>query len=243
MKTNTLGRRALIVGVASSILSPGLALAQNGFAGFRNDLQSVRGDGFGPVVAPKPIVIETPASTAVRNGVLEPLRSPASQAGGAAYGDWRSGLLQGDRTLLVRRNGGPAERVTYINRDGSMNVDGYRRMCWLMRDVRADVFAQMDIDLMDMMCGLQRWAAHNGVHSVVTVTSGLRTDKTNSSTEGAAKNSLHKEGRAVDFIMDGIRSGQLGAMVSTYRSKGGTGIYLDKNFVHADTGRTRTWRG
>lgn len=243
MKSNTLGRRALVLGVASSILSPGLAFAQNGFSGFRNDLQSVRGDGFGPVTTPKPIVIESPASTTVRNGVLEPLRSPVIQSGAAVYGDWRSGLLQGDRTLLVRRSGGPAERVTYFNRDGSLNVDGYRRMCWLMRDVRANVVAQMDIDLMDMMCGLQRWAAHNGVNSVVTVTSGLRTDKTNSNTEGAAKNSLHKDGRAVDFIMDGIRSGQLGAMVGAFRSNGGTGIYLAKNFVHADTGRTRTWRG
>jgi len=130
-----------------------------------------------------------------------------------------------------------------VNRDGTLNIDGYRRMCYLMRDVRANATAAMDIDLMDMLCGLQRWAAHNGVSSVIALTSGLRTESTNAATEGAAKNSLHKQGRAVDFVMEGIRGGQLGAMVSAYNTGGGTGIYLARNFVHADTGRPRVWRG
>lgn len=78
---------------------------------------------------------------------------------------------------------------------------------------------------------------------MIALTSGLRTEGTNASTEGAAKNSLHKQGRAVDFVMEGIRGGQLGAMVSAYNTGGGTGIYLARNFVHADTGRPRVWRG
>lgn len=43
--------------------------------------------------------------------------------------------------------------------------------------------------------------------------------------------------------MSGIRSGQLGAMVSANNLDGGTGIYLAKGFVHADTVRPRVWRG
>lgn len=78
-----------------------------------------------------------------------------------------------------------------INCDGTLNLDGCRKLCWLTRDARADGVGNMDLELFDMLCGLQRWAAHNGVSTVVNVTSGLRTEKTNAAIEGAARNSLH----------------------------------------------------
>lgn len=243
-----LNRRGFILaGCAAAVSLPSVVLAQDGFSAFRNDLQQGQGNGFNTpgaiqVDAPsRTIVIETPASTQIRRGVVEQRTHVVRPD--AAH-DWRQGLLHGDRTVRVRRGGGAVETITYVNRDGTLNVDGYQRMCWLLRDVRGgNAVIQMDLGVMDLVCGLQRWAAHNGVESIVTLTSGFRSDKTNARTEGAVKDSLHTQGRAIDFLMGGIRSRQLGAMVSTFNSKGGTGIYLAKNFVHADTGRARVWRG
>ncbi|WP_137917040.1 DUF882 domain-containing protein [Hydrogenophaga sp. 2FB] len=248
MMEKAVSRRGLILfGCAAVVASPAVVLAQDGFGQFRNDLQTGGGNGFSNPEArrtdpgSRTIVIETPSSADLRGRLIEP-KAQVLRPG--VSNDWRQGLLHGDRTVKARRGGGAVETITYVNRDGSLNVAGYQRMCWLLRDVRGgDAVIQMDLGVMDLVCGLQRWAAYNGVESIITFTSGLRGDKTNARTEGAVKDSLHKKGRAIDFVMGGIRAGQLGAMVSTFNSRGGTGIYLAKNFVHADTGRPRVWRG
>jgi len=157
--------------------------------------------------------------------------------------DWRVGLLQGQRSVKVRRGALAPENIVYLNSDGSINYPGFVRLCWLMRDVRAEKVVSMDINLFDIICGLQRWASFNGVDSVVIITSGYRSEHTNGSTEGAVKNSLHLKGRALDFVMQGISSQSLGAMVRTFNGHGGTGIYIGKGFVHADTGPSRIWMG
>lgn len=161
----------------------------------------------------------------------------------AAQSDWRQRLLSGQRSVVVRRGGLTPETIVYLNSDGSLNYPGYVRLCWLMRDVRADQTVSMDLELMNIICGLQRWARYNGVESVINITSGFRTTNTNATTEGASKNSMHIQGRALDFVMQGIRSAMQGPMVQTFNDRGGTGIYIAKNFVHADTGRARVWRG
>ncbi len=156
--------------------------------------------------------------------------------------DWRNVLLAGDRSILMRRDG-PAVRVRYGNGDGSLDRDGYFAACHLLRDVRAQRTVQIDPELLDVLCGIQRWMEFNGKLSTIEITSGFRTITTNDSAEGSARQSMHLYGKAADIIVPGASSSVIGAMVSRFNDAGGTGIYPGLQFVHVDTGAPRTWVG
>ncbi len=154
--------------------------------------------------------------------------------------DWRDVLLAGDRSILMRRDG-PAVRVRYGNSDGSLDRDGYFAACHLLRDVRAQRTVQIDPELLDVLCGIQRWMEFNGNLPTIEITSGFRTLKTNDSSEGAARQSMHLYGKAADIIVPGASSSMIGSMVRRFNDEGGTGIYPGRQFVHIDTGAARTW--
>ena len=59
---------------------------------------------------------------------------------------------------------------------------------------------------------------------------------------GAAKNSLHMDGRAIDIRIPGYDLRQL-QRAALALGKGGVGYYPDSQFVHVDTGRVRQWTG
>lgn len=139
------------------------------------------------------------------------------------------------------RRDGKAQRVRYCTSDGQLDRDGYALACHLLRDLRAGKMFTMDPKLLDVLCGIQRWGEANGRSSVIQVNSGFRTLDTNNDTEGAARNSMHLYGRAADIVIDGFGSGLVGAMVRTFNSNGGTGVYLSRGFVHVDTGAARMW--
>lgn len=154
--------------------------------------------------------------------------------------DWKKVLLAGERTLVLRRDG-PVTPVRYCNRDGSLDRDGYLAACYLLRDVRAGRMVQIDPQLLDVLCGIQRWMEFNGRSSTIEITSGYRTVKTNDSAEGSGRHSMHLYGKAADIVVPGAPSTLIGAMVRRFNREGGTGIYLGKGFVHVDTGSSRTW--
>lgn len=181
------------------------------------------------VVVSQPMVAATPR--------LLPSAAVTQQA--PAH-DWRQHLLTGDRTILVRRDG-PARRIRYCTADGLLDRQGYAELCTMLRDVRAGKLYPMDPRLLDILCGLQRWGEFNGRSSVLHLLSGFRTLATNSALEGAALNSMHLYGRAADIFLEGFSSGLLGAMVKQFNPTGGSGIYLNRGFVHVDTGAARSW--
>jgi len=139
------------------------------------------------------------------------------------------------------RRDGAAQRVRYCTADGQLDREGYGIACLLLRDVQAGRLCPIDPRLLDILCGLERWAEYNGRSSVIQLLSGFRTLATNRATEGAAMNSMHLYGRAADIVFEGMQSGLLGAMVRTFNDQGGTGIYLNRGFVHVDTGAARSW--
>ena len=111
----------------------------------------------------------------------------------------------------------------------------------LLRDVQAGKMMAMDPRLLDLLCGIQRWMIVNGRTSVIEILSGFRTFFTNGATEGSAKNSMHLDGKAADLHIPGVSSADLGEMARLFNRAGGTGIYLNRGFVHVDTGTARTW--
>jgi len=142
---------------------------------------------------------------------------------------------------LVRQGTGEERRVCYW-RDGAVVPSGYQQVCHVLRDVRAGQSTQMDLTLLNMIFGMQSWLyATHGFDEPYLVTSGYRTQHTNATTEGAAKNSLHTQGRAMDGRFVSLPAELVGKFLASYRA-GGVGFYLDRrNFIHTDTGKVRFW--
>lgn len=146
------------------------------------------------------------------------------------------------RTLWLQR---PASnetvRETYWY-DGKLHEPGYRAICMLLRDVQAGQAVAMDIRLLDILRGVQGWLEAYDKNRPLITTSGYRTPRTNSRTEGAAQNSKHPRGQAWDGRIEGVSTLNL-AKFGEYLSGGGVGFYQGKGFVHLDSGNLRSWRG
>lgn len=129
-------------------------------------------------------------------------------------------------------------------RDGQLDSAGYLRICRILRDVRADRAATIDIRLLNLLRGMQGWVEVSyGIHDPYQINSGYRTQATNGSTEGAARHSLHMKGQAVDGLHPGLPLEYTGNLFKAFQG-GGVGFYLNsKKFIHADVGRVRQWRG
>lgn len=141
---------------------------------------------------------------------------------------------------LIRPATGEQANLCYWA-DGRVQLQGYVAACKLLRDVRANEAVQMDLRLLDIIWTMQAWLGQHGFTVPVHIHSGYRSLKTNQSTEGAAKNSMHLYGRAADISMPGIPSDYIGRLAQ-YLQGGGVGFYPGANFTHIDTGRVRTWR-
>ncbi len=166
----------------------------------------------------------------------------AGAAGTAAPGavdDWRVRLLQGERSLWLVR-GEDQVRRTYWTPDAGYHGEAYKEICWLLRDVQANRSFAMSPRLLDVLCGLQNWLAFNGHRQPIHVNSGYRSFSTNYRTEGSALNSRHLSGQAADITVPGVPLARLAGMASLF-GEGGVGMYLNKGFVHVDTGNERIW--
>lgn len=124
--------------------------------------------------------------------------------------------------------------------NGSLNLAGYTQACWLLRDVQANQWTYMDPRLLDLLCAIQAWVRQYGYHEPLHIHSGFRTPYTNLNTEGAAKNSMHLQAKAVDFTMPGLSWEYVGKLAAHYAA-GGVGFYPSAHFIHVDTGRLRYW--
>lgn len=113
---------------------------------------------------------------------------------------------------------------------------------WVLRDVNVDRSAIMSNALIDL---LARVKARIGGREII-VTSGYRSRDTNERlrrvNRRVARNSLHVEGRAVDFYSPGV-SPLILARIARTEGVGGVGVYRGARFIHVDDGPVRVWRG
>ena len=144
------------------------------------------------------------------------------------------------RQIWVRRPSTGEEVVARYYDHGQINMDEYLKVCRLMRDAQAGVAAYIDIEMLDLVFAMQKWLVSWGVDKPILVQSGYRSLATNMGLEGAAKNSLHLRGQALDIRMPGVPVAYLGRLASMF-GIGGVGFYINKNFVHTDTGTIRYW--
>jgi len=142
---------------------------------------------------------------------------------------------------LFRPATGEHRKVCYW-RDGQLDMQGYREACHLMRDVRAGETVAMDLRLLNLIRGQQGWLyAAYGYVDPYHVNSGYRGLKTNSSTEGAARDSLHTKAMASDGTYPGLPIEYQGKLTAAFAG-GGVGFYINRQkFIHQDVGRVRFW--
>lgn len=117
-----------------------------------------------------------------------------------------------------------------------------RRLNHFLRDWRENEVIPIDDQVLNdllLICA-QQIAESNEID--VSIASGYRSNKTNQMlrqrSREVALNSLHTEGKAIDFWLPTVSSRRLGA-VAREICNGGVGVY--RNFVHIDSGPRRRW--
>ena len=113
----------------------------------------------------------------------------------------------------------------------------------VLRDFRTQDIKQIDTHLLDLLSAISKKLKPKKPFHVI---SGYRSPKTNARLRkrghGAAKNSFHIQGKAVDIRLPGHRTSVLRR--TAYKLKrGGVGYYPRRGFVHIDVGPIRYWKG
>jgi len=113
----------------------------------------------------------------------------------------------------------------------------------IMRDFHAHDIKQIDTHLLDLLYGISIKLKPGKPFQVI---SGYRSPETNAKLrkygKGAAKNSYHIQGKAVDIRLPGYRTSALRRAAYKMKS-GGVGYYPHQRFVHIDVGPIRYWKG
>lgn len=146
-----------------------------------------------------------------------------------------------DRTLWLKRaQTGEEFHVTFWTQN-QIITDDYIRLCYILRDAEEQETVTIDVNLLNLLYGMQRWdALLTGRSKPIIVNSGYRTPSHNARLEGAARNSMHLYGRAADIRIQGRSTHEVAKMAGFF-GFGGVGIY--DTFTHVDTGRRRFWKG
>ena len=182
----------------------------------------------------------------------------ALQSATAVYTVGTAGLLFPDEAFALSDDNGFWKRVRIItfrrpdtgeqgvirhfSREGGYLQDGYRQACWYLRDAKDnDAVMKMDVQLLNLQYAIQEWARMAGKpNPMITINSAYRTRRRNAGIEGAALNSMHVTGKAVDITVRGVENWQVAEMAKHFRG-GGVGHY--NTFTHVDSGRLRSWSG
>jgi uncharacterized protein YcbK (DUF882 family) len=150
-----------------------------------------------------------------------------------------SALEKKERTLnLYNIHTSEQLNVTYY--DGvSYDPDALNEINKLMRCHYTNEVKPIDVRVLDLLCNIKDDV---GEGKEVIVISGYRSHVYNeylrSQGHGVACNSLHLQGRAIDFRIPKVDMRKLTYLAKSYGT-GGVGRYPD--FVHIDDGRVRYW--
>ena len=128
-------------------------------------------------------------------------------------------------------------------RKGQYDRNALKTINHIMRDFRLNDVKQIDTRLLDLLAEISLKLKPKRPFHVI---SGYRSPETNAKLrkrgKGAAKNSYHIQGKAVDIRLPGYRTSVLRRTAFKLR-KGGVGYYPHQRFVHIDVGPIRYWKG
>lgn len=128
-------------------------------------------------------------------------------------------------------------------REGQYDSLALKKIYHIMRDFRINDVKQIDTRLLDLLSELSLKLKPQKPFHVI---SGYRSPETNARLrkrgKGAAKNSYHIQGKAVDIRLPGYETAALRRAAYKLKS-GGVGYYPHQRFVHVDVGPIRYWNG
>ncbi len=153
---------------------------------------------------------------------------------------WAS--LPDEPRALAMNNLNTGEILETCYFDGKRYInDELQRLNEFCRDHRRNEVHPMDRRLFDQISQIQKLI---GTEAEVIVISGYRSPATNASLRNrssrVAKKSMHMEGKAIDFRLDGVKLSTVRDAALSLKA-GGVGYYPGSNFVHIDTGAVRSW--
>lgn len=136
-----------------------------------------------------------------------------------------------------------AQGTFVFKRNGVYDQEGLAQLNEFLRDWRRDQPTHMDPHLFDLLYQAYR---ESGSHDFIHVVCGYRTPDTNAMlrhrSKLVAQNSLHMQGRAMDFFIPDVPLAKL-RVIGMRLQSGGVGFYPTSGspFVHMDTGSVRHW--
>ena len=122
--------------------------------------------------------------------------------------------------------------------DGVYSMAAVRQFSWTCRDFRINEWKWIHRWLMDLIFVLH-WKYNK---NLISIYSGYRSPQTNAQIEGAALNSQHTRGMALDIHLPDIDNEVVARDLRTV-IYGGTGMYPGRAFTHFDFGPLRSWVG
>jgi len=141
-------------------------------------------------------------------------------------------------------NAGTKETFDRDYHDGGALIGAaHDELDWFLRDFHENQATRMNPALFDQLWRFQLRLARAGFGAgPLWVHSGYRTQKTNESLrrEGAAHNSRHLTGEAVDVSVPGHGIFNY-ERIAEWSATGGLGLYYWDHFVHFDVGPRRYW--
>ena len=151
---------------------------------------------------------------------------------------WKQGGFPSRRWVnILFSNTGERFKNIYCE-DGKYLLPSVQGFSWVCRDWRQNEWKLLDPRLMDLLFVLH-WKY---CRDEIRIFSGYRTPETNGALEGAAKNSQHLQGRALDIHLPDIDNVAVALDFRTFVD-GGVGMYPGKAFTHMDMGALRRWVG
>jgi uncharacterized protein YcbK (DUF882 family) len=122
---------------------------------------------------------------------------------------------------------------------GVYDPDAIDRINYFLRCHYTNEVLPIDIKVIDLLCDIKDRC---GRHKEITIISGYRSTLYNSFLRRhgrhVSKNSMHLEGRAIDFSIEGVNNRKLVRIAKSFQA-GGVGRYPE--FIHIDTGKVRYW--
>jgi uncharacterized protein YcbK (DUF882 family) len=126
----------------------------------------------------------------------------------------------------------------FYYKNGEYDRTAVEQFSWTCRDYRAGDWMLLHPWLMDIVF-LLHWRY---MKDEISVFSGYRTPATNFQLEGAALNSQHMRGMALDIHIPDLDNNLVARDIGRF-IYGGVGMYPGRGFVHFDFGPLRRWVG
>lgn len=156
----------------------------------------------------------------------------------------QNATANGDTRSLSLYHTHRGDSITVVfRRNGRYDPEGLKRLNHFLRDWRTNEQVEMDPRLFDAVWDVAR---EFGPDKVVHIISSYRSPVTNAMlhnhSSGVARESLHMQGKAMDFFIPGVPLEQL-RIAGLRLQNGGVGFYPTSGspFVHIDVGSVRHW--